>query len=511
MALMSKVSSCALFFFLVIVDSWPATESKPVVMIPMPHTGQTMYHIKMAHQLVKLGHQVWLTMPDYLLAKGVLNTSRLNVIEYSTHENAEEATLHVLQNKHFIGDSDYFSEISQIMKGFCYILLKNASFFQVMKTISPKLIIIDDVFIKMLSIIPYRLGVPFAFIGSAYDPVAMRVPFSTAVTPITLFSFSDHMNFIERLKNSLVHLLTVTASIRQESYAVATYAPEMPYLPLDMLVARADLWLVEMDHILDYPRPSLPNVKLIGGTATGPAKPLLPKFRSFMDSAAQGVVIVSADSYILHLPRDSIDKLLQVLLQLPLKSVFRSNLTSPDPNKVLMSPWIPQNDLLGHPNTKVFFTHCGKNGQYEALYHAVPMVSSPLFAEQFYNAKRAQVKGFSETVDLKTTTAEEMLSTVMKVATDERYKQAIGKASELFRIEFGIPVERAAFWLDHVVKYGGAHMRSAGQNVSCYNFLGIDILTMSTMALLEIILLLSCCCSMFRKSLDNQDPRKKKE
>ena len=45
----------------------------------------------------------------------------------------------------------------------------------------------------------------------------------------------------------------------------------------DMLIAHAEIWLVEMDHILDYPRPTLPNVKLIGGTATGPSKTVTGK------------------------------------------------------------------------------------------------------------------------------------------------------------------------------------------------------------------------------------------
>ncbi|XP_076445041.1 UDP-glucuronosyltransferase 2A2-like [Babylonia areolata] len=154
------------------------------------------------------------------------------------------------------------------------------------------------------------------------------------------------------------------------------------------------------------PRPTLPNVNLTGGTATGPAKPLPPEFQSFMDSAKEGVVIVSFGSYVLDLPQHISDKNLQVLLQLPMKSVSRSNLTSSDPKKILTVPWIPQNDLLGHPHTKVFVSHCGNSGQYEALYHTVPIVATPLFDDQRYNAERIRVKGFAEVLGLYTCTAE---------------------------------------------------------------------------------------------------------
>jgi UDP:flavonoid glycosyltransferase YjiC (YdhE family) len=44
---------------------------------------------------------------------------------------------------------------------------------------------------------------------------------------------------------------------------------------------------------------------------------------------------------------------------------------------VLFLPWLPQNDLLGHPKTKLFITHCGKNGIFEALYHGIPMIGFP--------------------------------------------------------------------------------------------------------------------------------------
>jgi UDP:flavonoid glycosyltransferase YjiC (YdhE family) len=97
-------------------------------------------------------------------------------------------------------------------------------------------------------------------------------------------------------------------------------------------------------------------------------------------------------------------------------SICRSNLTSPDPRKIYVSPWIPQNDILGHPNVKAFVSHCGKNGQYEALYHAVPVVAVPIFGDQPYNAERMRVKGFAEVLDLRESTVDEMVSTIMQVS-----------------------------------------------------------------------------------------------
>lgn len=58
------------------------------------------------------------------------------------------------------------------------------------------------------------------------------------------------------------------------------------------------------------------------------------------------------------------------------------------PPNVRPIPWAPQNDVLAHPQTKVFVTHAGANSIYEAAYHATPVVSLPFFADQPHNAAK---------------------------------------------------------------------------------------------------------------------------
>nr|KAG5713515.1 hypothetical protein BaRGS_025063 [Batillaria attramentaria] len=72
-----------------------------------------------------------------------------------------------------------------------------------------------------------------------------------------------------------------------------------------------------------------------------------------------------------------------------------------------------------------------------------------------------RVKGLAEVLDLRTCTVQEMTAAILKVARDPSYKHAITAASRLFRQQFHVPVEVGARWLDHVMKYGGAYMRSA--------------------------------------------------
>ena len=71
--------------------------------------------------------------------------------------------------------------------------------------------------------------------------------------------------------------------------------------------------------------------------------------------------------------------------------------------------------ILGHPKTKAFITHGGTNGIYEAIYHGIPMVGLPLFADQPDNIARVKAKGAAVRVDLETMSARDLLSALKEV------------------------------------------------------------------------------------------------
>ncbi|KAG4987886.1 hypothetical protein JHK85_030869 [Glycine max] len=53
---------------------------------------------------------------------------------------------------------------------------------------------------------------------------------------------------------------------------------------------------------------------------------------------------------------------------------------------VVVPMWAPQAEILGHPATGCFVTHCGWNSVLESVLNGVPMVAWPLYAEQKMNA-----------------------------------------------------------------------------------------------------------------------------
>ena len=83
--------------------------------------------------------------------------------------------------------------------------------------------------------------------------------------------------------------------------------------------------------------------------------------------------------------------------------------------------------ISGHEKTRVFVYHGGVNGAYEAIYHGVPVVGIPLFADQIDDLLRLRSLGMAEfeQAGIRGVTSESLYQMIMKVVSDSRYFNSI--------------------------------------------------------------------------------------
>jgi len=353
-------------------------------------------------------------------------------------------------------------------------------------------------FTKCVYLIPHRLQIPWISYSVAYDPFAIRVPWLPSFVPTVLSSFSEQMTFIERLENTAVSFfiacLLPLYFPGPEEEVLDKFRRYGHFHSLDELQSKSALWLMTRDNVLDYPRPMMPNMVDVGGlTVKRSTGTLPPDIKNFIDGAKKGVILMTFGSIASTFPADMVEKFSSAFRRLEDYRVIWRLKNKDDvklPDNVMIGQWLPQNDILAHPSVKLFITHCGNNGQYEAVYHGVPMIGLPVLGDQHFNAKRLDYKGYGLSMDLYDFTADDLFKNVHKILGDKSYEERVMKASKIFRSQAQSPVERATFWIEHVCQFGGDHLRSAGNDLPLYSYLMLDVLAFILILLHILVFLL---------------------
>eukprot|EP00058_Branchiostoma_floridae_P004419 XP_002589907.1 hypothetical protein BRAFLDRAFT_81965 [Branchiostoma floridae] len=245
------------------------------------------------------------------------------------------------------------------------------------------------------------------------------------------------------------------------------------------VMGKTDVWLYRIDVLLGLPSPSMPNMVNVGGINAREGSPLSEDLELFMQtSGSAGVVVVSFGSQAKTISMERAEVMAAAFSRLRQKVVWRYVGEKPaglGNNTKLMS-WLPQNDLLGHPKTRAFVTHAGSNGLYEALYHGVPVVCTPLAGDQPGNAARAVSKGLGVILDFHTLTSETMYQGITQVITGNSYRETAARLSRLHRDQPQPPMERAVWWIKHVIKHGGLpHLRARAVDLPWYQYYLLDV------------------------------------
>ncbi|XP_066278641.1 UDP-glucuronosyltransferase 2C1-like [Branchiostoma lanceolatum] len=226
---------------------------------------------------------------------------------------------------------------------------------------------------------------------------------------------------------------------------------------------------------------------------------------AFVQSAGDdGVIVVSFGSMTKTMSVERREVFAAAFVRLRQKVVWRYVGEKPTGlgNNTKLLDWLPQNDLLAHPKTRAFITHAGANGMYEALHHGVPMVCLPLFGDQHGNAARVVARGLGVKLNFNTVTAEQLYQAILHVATNNSYQETAALLSRLHRDQPQSPMERAVWWIEHVIKHGRLpHLRARAVELPWYQYYLLDVAVFLLAVCLAVLGTVWCSCSFIVRKI----------
>lgn len=119
---------------------------------------------------------------------------------------------------------------------------------------------------------------------------------------------------------------------------------------------------------------------------------------------------------------------------------------------VMVGKFLPQNDILAHPNLKAFISHSGMLSTHEAMWHGKPIIGMPVFVDQRRNLGKAIGIGVAVKVDIKNVTVDGFKKSILTVLQDSKYFENAQKVSKLFQDKPQRPLDTAVWWCEFVMR-----------------------------------------------------------
>ncbi|KAA0185348.1 hypothetical protein HAZT_HAZT008778 [Hyalella azteca] len=245
---------------------------------------------------------------------------------------------------------------------------------------------VNDCFFGLLDGIevPVIIMNPNALFTYFHDIVG-NVDFPSFV-PVIGLPMKYPMTFTQRILNTLANLFSCALINFYYHPSVEKACKDAGLCPRDMrsihdIAAKSAFIFINNVQALETPvRPYVPAVIHAGGLNCRPAQPLPEDLASWIEGSGDaGTIYFSLGSIVK--PKD-----------------------------------MPEN--FRHPKVHLFITHGGLFSTLEAIYHVVPILGFPVFADQGSNMIKSTADGIAETIEWDDLTEDLLNHTIHKMLTD---------------------------------------------------------------------------------------------
>jgi len=325
------------------------------------------------------------------------------------------------------------------------------------------------------------------------------------VQPSAVAMYIEPMTLMERLTN---HISTWMLEMRfnflgKDIHKARAEILKQDFASIEDINRRRYTVLLSNSHPLTHGAWQYgPNIIEVGGLNVQKAKPLSEGFQAWLDAASNGAVLVSFGSVLKpsQMNPERLDLLLNVFRSLKQYSfIWKWDADIENvPENVKISSWLPQQDILSHPNLRVFVTHGGIGGVSEAIYHKATLVGIPFSNDQKPNLLRASGHGFAKILEWDQLTEKDLIDAITDAMEDQNMVAALDKVNRLYTDREKSPVDKAVWWIEYICRNGIEGAKTLKPNTGdtpWYQLNNLDMIAISVTIILICIGVVSSCCS----------------
>ncbi|XP_058826485.1 UDP-glucosyltransferase 2-like isoform X1 [Topomyia yanbarensis] len=307
--------------------------------------------------------------------------------------------------------------------------------------------------------------------------------------------FSSNPNFLQRLeavvtKIFIDNFLIPREFVKYDKIIEQNFGSNMT--KSKELMHRIDFLMTNVEPAMGFVRPNVPQAIQLGFLHIEPPKPLPVDLQRFMDRSQHGVIYFSLGTLIRS---NSINARNLKIFVDTFKSLKYDVLWKCDSevdlngtSNIRVAQWLPQQDLLAHPNVKLFVTQGGQQSMEEAVDRHVPMVVIPFNFDQFGNGDKVVEKGIGKTIWMERLTTVGLRETILEVIGNKKYKRNIERLGKLVRDQPMRPVEKAIWWTEYVIRHQGAsHYRYKAAQMPVWQYHYYDVMATLLAATLSVL------------------------
>ncbi|CAK1589580.1 unnamed protein product [Parnassius mnemosyne] len=272
------------------------------------------------------------------------------------------------------------------------------------------------------------------------------------------------------------------------------FGPNTP--PLSVLKNNVDMLLLNVNPIWEGNYPVPPNVIHMGGLHQKPPKELPKDLQQYLDSSKNGVIYFSFGTNVVpsSLSQEKMKIFEDVFSQLPYNIIWKwdSDKKTVKSKNIKIYKWLPQSDLLRHPNVKLFITQGGLQSTDESITAGVPLIGIPMLGDQWYNVEKYVHHKIGVKLILENLTENQLKNAIIEVIQDKRYRENIARLRSLMQDQPQKPLDRALWWIEYVLRHGGAkHLRAPAANISWTEYYELELVSILLCSIMIFILLIT--------------------